>query len=266
MNRRDFLTVLGGASVASLAGIQPAFAAEQTTDLYLSGLIMVSFDDPVLRIGFPKAAGHRGILQIVPIKGKPRTIPVKGNGTLESKAIAGGRPKISVPELVQMSEFYGPDVKASLNHCVSVIEIPYSAIKSITTNKLTKDRFTFIRTDNGKEVETFRPRQVAEGLKLELSSNSVLKLDGGKVSIPLATTFELRGEFAPEPKDRVPNMIEDHFVHYFPNIERPPAADFLVAPKKITGAMASMTPRAGNHFMMFDGMPLCWLVAIGMIG
>ena len=85
------------------------------------------------------------------------------------------------------------------------------------------------------------------------------------MSIPLATIQELRSEYAPEAKNRTPGMVEEHFVHYFQNIERPPAADFLVAPKKLTGAMASATPRVGNQFMMFDGMPICYLVALGTI-
>ena len=55
MNRREFLTVLGGAGAVSLAGIRPAFADERTTDLFVDGLVMVSFEDPILRIGFPKA-------------------------------------------------------------------------------------------------------------------------------------------------------------------------------------------------------------------
>lgn len=264
MNRRDFLTVLGGAGVASLAGIRPAFAGEQTTDLYLTGLVMVSFEDPILRIGFPKAPGHKATLQIVPVKGSSRSLSLKGNGTLVGSVAGSGKPSIKIPEIVQMSEFFGKGVKANFNHCANIIEIPYSAIKSITTSKVTKDRYTFVRSDSGQAMDSFRPRQVAEGLKLELRSSGTLKLDGGKVSISLATTQELRGEYAPEARDRKPNMVEDHFVHYFQNIERPPAADFLVAPKKLTGAMASAAPRVGNQFMMFDGMPLCFLMAIGL--
>ena len=165
MNRREFLTVASGVGVASLAGIHPAFAAEQTTSLYLEGLVMVSFEDPVLRIGFPKAPGHKATLQIVPVNGSSRTISLKANGVIETRAIGNGKPRVAVPELVRMSEFYGVDVKSKFEKCPYVIEIPYSAIKSITTSKVTKDRWTFVRADTGKEIETFRPRQVAEGLR-----------------------------------------------------------------------------------------------------
>jgi hypothetical protein len=266
MNRRDFLTVIGGAGVASLAAIRPTYAGtERTTDLFLDGLVMISFEDPILRIGFPKAPGHKATLQIVPVTGASRTINIKGNGSLETKAAGGSKPAIKVPELVRMSEFFGNDVKARFNQCANIIEIPYSAIKSISTSKVTKDRWTFVRTDSGQELDTFRPRQVAEALRIELLSDSVLKLDGGKTAISLATTQELRSEYAPEAKNRRADMIEDHFVHYFQNIERPPAADFMVAPKKLTGAMGPSPRKIGNQFMMIDGTPICWLVCIGLI-
>src|SRR5437016_3149793 len=114
MNRRDFLTVVGGASVFSLAGIRPAFAAEQTTTLYLNGLVMVSFEDPVLRIGFPKAPGHKATLKVVPVNGAARMLSLKGRGILETNAVAAGKPRISLPEAVKMSEIYGQDVAAHL--------------------------------------------------------------------------------------------------------------------------------------------------------
>jgi hypothetical protein len=262
MNRRDFLTVVGGVSAASLVGIHSSFAAEQTTTLYLKGLVMVSFEDPMLRIGFPKAPGHKATLQIQPISGNLRTISLKGNGSLESKARILANPKIVTPEIVRMSEFYGPNVRSKFDKCPTVIDIPYSAIRSISTNEVTKDRYTFVRADNGQEVNTFRPRQIAESLKIELSSNGVLRLDGGKMSIPLETTQEIHSDYAPDPKDSYPTMYEDHFAHYFQYIERPPAADFMVVPKKLTG-FSSETPRVGNKFMMINWMPMCYLVAVG---
>ena len=191
MNRRDFFTVVGGASVASLAGVRSAWAAEQTTTFYLRGLVMVAFENQMLRIGFPKAPGHKAVLQIQPIKGTKRTLMLKGNGSLQTNSVASAQPKVFIPEIVRMSEFYGPDVKPHFEKCPSVIEIPLSAIRSITTSSLSKDRWTFVRADTGAEVNTFRPRQIAEGLKIELSSHGVLKLDGLRMSIPLETTQEL---------------------------------------------------------------------------
>lgn len=262
MNRRDFLAVVGGASVVSLAGIRPVFAAEETTTLYLNGLIMASFEDPFLRIGFPKAPGHKATLKIVPADGLTRTISVKGNGMLETKAMLN-KPRIFTPEAVRMSEIYGQDVKSKFDKCPSVIEIPYSAIRSVTTSKVTPDRWTFVRADNQQEIDTFRPRQIAEGLKIELSSNSILKLDGGKTTVKLGAIQELVANYAPDPKDSYPGMYADHFVHYMQYIDRPPAADFMVVPKKLTGVAARKTPRIGNQFMMYEGSPFCFVVVIG---
>src|SRR5215467_4400999 len=113
MNRRGFLTVLGGASVVSLGGWQPGFAAaEQTTSLYLNGLVMVSFEDTVMRVGFPKAPGHKATLKLIPVKGATRTLSLKGHAVIETKAVAAGKPKISLTEAVKASEIYGQDVKA----------------------------------------------------------------------------------------------------------------------------------------------------------
>jgi len=261
MNRREFFTVIGGASVFSMAGIRPIFASEQTTSLYLTGLIMASFEDRGLRVGFPKAPGHKGTLKIVPVSGSTRTIPVRGNGVVETAAPATGRLKARPPEAVRMSEIYGSNIKANFDKCPSVIEIPYAAIKSIASSSVTKDRWTFVRTDNKQEIDTFRPRQIAEGLKLELLSNSVLKLDGGKTQIRLDSTQEILCSYEPEPKDVQPNMYVDHFAHYLQYIERPPAADFRVEPKKLTGAIGGATPRVGNRFW-FAGGPFCFSVII----
>jgi len=265
MNRRDFLSVAGGVSVASLAGFRTAFAAtEQTTSLYVGGLIMVSFEKSSLRIGFPQAPAHKATLKVVPVNGVARTIAIKGNGLLESHGTVTSR-KVFAPEAVQASEIYGQDVKARFEKCPSVIEIPYSAIKSITTAKVSPDRWTFVRADTNQEIDTFRPRQIAETLKIELLSDSVLKLDGGKTTVKLDSTQEMVANYAPAAKDVSPNMYADHFVHYMQYIERPPAADFMVVPKKLTGITSSATPKIGNQFMMYENTPFCYFIMIGKI-
>src|SRR5262245_6164806 len=134
MNRRDFLTVVGGASVASLAGVPSAGAAEQTTTFYLRGLVMVAFESEMLRIGFPKAPGHKAVLQIQPVHGTKRTLLLKGKGAVQTNSVASAEPNIFIPEIVRMSEFYGPGVKTHFEKCPSVIEIPLSAVRSISTS------------------------------------------------------------------------------------------------------------------------------------
>jgi hypothetical protein len=260
MNRRDFFTAVGAASVVSFAGLRPA-SASVSTNLYLDGLLMISFEDHALRIGFPKAPGHKATLKIVPRTGATNVIKVKGNGVLDSPARGNGRPKVFAPEVVQLSEIYGTGVKAHFDKCPNVIEVPYAAIKSITTSKITKDRWTFVRADNKQEIDSFRPRRIAEGLKLELVSGGTLKLDAGKTQINLDETQDILCNYAPETMDAYPDMYPDHFVHYMQYFDRPPAADFLVLPKKLTGAASGPLPRLGHRF--FAGGPFCFVVVVG---
>src|SRR5881396_380823 len=86
MNRRDFLSVLGGASAVSVIGVS-AFASTSAdnspadvTSLYVKGLIMMDLGNPeVVRLGFPKAPGHKATLTILPQNGTRRMISIKGN-------------------------------------------------------------------------------------------------------------------------------------------------------------------------------------------
>ena len=65
MNRREFLSVLGGASALSMINVHPSFATTAdaktaTTSLYVKGLVMVDLGNPdFVRLGFPKAPGHK---------------------------------------------------------------------------------------------------------------------------------------------------------------------------------------------------------------
>ena len=265
MNRREFLNVFGGASALSLA--IPAFASStvdkvtDTTSLYVKGLVMVDLGNPdIIRLGFPKAPGHKATLSVFPQTGTKQVLTIKGNGVVESKALASADPKIAVPELVRMQEFYGKDVKSHVDHCPGVISIPRGAIRSVTTSEVSPVRFTFVRTDSGEEVASFRPRQVAETIKIDLSSAGILKLDNGKVNIPLKTARELRVEYTQE-KVASADPYADHFHHYFPYVERPAALDFDVVPRRV-GAASSPAPHAGHHFMMLDNWVMCAPIAI----
>ena len=268
MNRREFLSVLGGASALSAATmINPsaAFAeadlTSQTTSLYVKGLVMLDLGNPEsLRLGFPKAPGHKATLSIVPQNGGKRSLTIKGNGTVDTPLVASADPRIFVPELVRMKEFYGNGVKSHVDRCPSVITIPSAAIRSVTTSEVSKARYTFVRADSGTEVETFRPRQIADVIKIDLSSACTLKLDNGKVNIPLETARELRVEYTPENADSM-DPFAGHFHHYFDYVERPAALDFDVVPKKLGGTSAA-TPRAGHHFMMLDNIVFCYLIAV----
>jgi hypothetical protein len=212
----------------------------------------------MVRLGFPKAPGHKATLDIVPQAGTKRTLTLKGNGAVDATGLAATAPKITVPELVRVKELYGNAAKTRVDQCPSVISIPSAAIRSITTSEVSQSRYTFVRADNGQEIESFRPRQIAETIKIDLSSAGTLKLDGGKVNIPLETARELRVQYTPE-KVSSGDAYADHFNHYFDYVERPAALDFDVVPKKV-GARNTPSPRVGHHFMMIDLYVFCYLI------
>jgi hypothetical protein len=262
MNRREFLSVMGGAAVLSTVNTSLALDGN-ITPLYVKGLVIFDMDDKkALKLAFPKAPGHKATLAIVPANGSSRTMTIKGHGSLEAKDLlaSSADPRIFVPELVRMKEFYGASIKSRANAAPSVITIPYASIRSVTTSEVSSDRITFVRADNGKEVETFRPRRVAETIKIDLSSASVLKLDNGKVSIPLETARELRIDYAPETMTGF-DGYRDHFQHFFSYVERPAALDFDVVPQKVGGNSAP-TPRVGHHFAMVWPDPFCYPAGI----
>jgi hypothetical protein len=264
MNRREFLSVLGGASALSMINVHPAFAStvdakNGTTSLYVKGLVMVDLGNPdFVRLGFPKAPGHKATLSIVPQTGTKRTLAIKGNGSVEPGRIATVDPRIFVPELVRMKEFYGTGVKSHVDQCPTVITIPSAAIQSMTTAEVSPMRYTFLRSDTGSEIDSFRPRQIAETLKIDLSSAGTLRFDNGKVQIPLEGARELRMQYQPDRTDEI-DPFAAHFNHYFDYVERPAALDFIAVPKKLGGHSAP-TPKAGHHFV--DMILFCYLVAV----
>jgi hypothetical protein len=266
VNRREFLTLAGAATAISM--VVPVLASTSATDqavpgitsLHVRGLVMVDLENPeLIRLGFPKAPGHKATLSFLPANGARQVLPLKGQGTLEAKPIASPLGKVVVPELIRMKEFYGEDVKSHVDLCPGSITIPRNVIRSVQATELTAARYTFVRTDTGEEVSSFRPRQLADAIKIDVSSAGILKLDSGKMTIPLDTTRELRVEYAPERP--IVDPFADHFHHYFPYIERPAALDFDVVPRKV-GASSSPTPKGAHHFMMLDSSTICGLVAL----
>jgi hypothetical protein len=269
LNRREFLSVFGGVTALSMAipalssSTTNADKAEDVTSLHVKGLVMVDLGDPnVIRLGFPKAPGHKATLSVVPQAGQTKILSIKGKGSIEAPGIASAGAVNSVPELIRMKEFYGNDVKSHIDRCPGVITISRNAIRSITATELTAARYTFVRADNGEEVTTFRPRQVADAIKIDISSAGIFKLDEGNVSIPLNTARELRVEYTVD-KTSAADPFADHFQHYFPYIERPAALDFDVVPRKVGGAVEPQaSPHMAHHFMMLDQYIVCSLVAV----
>src|SRR5262245_7217669 len=172
MNQREFINVLGGATAITMA--IPGLASTSTTDktvgdvtsLYVKGLVMVDLgNSDLIRLGFPKAPGHKATLSVVPQSGTKQVLAITGNGSIQAKAIASEATTILHTDEIRKKEFYGDDVKSHVDRCPGTISIPRNAIRSVTASELTSARYTFVRTDTGEEVTSFRPRQLADALK-----------------------------------------------------------------------------------------------------
>lgn|SRR5678816_245879 len=252
MNRRDFLATMGGATAAAatLTHLSPALAAETTTAFYATGLVMVSFEDSrVLRLGLPKAPGHRATLSMLAHDGASRSVNMKGAYTVETAETASGRPDYKIPELIRMQEIYGNNIHSKVPECPTLISIPYAAIKSISASEVSPTRYTFVRRDNGEEIQTFRPRKVAETLRIELSSDAIMKVDGK--TIALNTMKELHTRYSPEDPASVAGLdaFSMHFPYYNPYLVRPAEANFDVVPKNLEPVRQAATTVVGHHFM-----------------
>lgn len=250
MNRREFVNALGVSATVSAMGIRALAAETATVPLYVRGLVMISIEDSeYLRLAFPKAAGHKGAITWQPVQGKKQSAAIKGRGIVQTSA-TGGRPPIQAPELVRVSELYGDGVRSKFEGCPAVISIPYAAITSFTTHEVTGGRYTFVRADNDQEVATFRPRKIAESIRLELRSDSVLKVNDGKLSLNVGGQKEIWTEFGPT--GQMSGEFSEHFVHYLAHLVRTNEQDYEVVPKKLSGS--NTTPTVGNQFMW----PITW--------
>jgi hypothetical protein len=264
MNRRYFLSAVGGATAAaaSLIHVNRASAAETTTSFYVKGLILVSFEDSnVLRLGLPKAPGHKATLALVPQSGSQRTVTLRGNYAIETASKSTGKPEYKIPELIHMQELYGNNIHSRVNECPTVISIPYAAIKSIAAADISPDRYTFVRSDNGQEIATFRPRKVADTLRIELSSDVIWKGDGK--SLAMNEMKEVHTEYSPDaPATQAEiDAFSAHFSHYYAYLDRPAGANFQAVPKKLGGNSAAL-PNVGHHFARFYPFTACYVIAI----
>ena len=170
MNRRDFLAIAGGVSATSILGASPLLAAEQITPFYIRGLAMLSLNDPdYLRIGLPEAPHHRATLSVVPKADDRYAVAIRGNGELAGIRAAGGNPDLYLRDVVHVRELY-KDAISLIDRSPSMISIPWTAIKSVETHSLSKERWTFVRRETDEEVISFRPRKIADSIKIELLS------------------------------------------------------------------------------------------------
>jgi hypothetical protein len=264
MNRRHFITAVGGATTAaSLLNIQSILGATTTTPFYAKGLIMISFEDPqFLRLGLPKAPGHKATLAMAPKAGNRQSVSLKGNYVIEAASAGVGKQDYKIPELIRMQEIYGSGIRSRVQECPTVISIPYAAIASITTAEVSPTRYTFVRSDNGQEITSFRPRKVAETLRIELSSDAVMK-QAGKTTVALNSMKEIHAEYSPDaPATQAEiDAFTAHFPHYFDYLDRPANAKFYAVPKNL-GQTPKPAPRVGNSFAPFYPWVACFVIGV----
>jgi len=225
----------------------------------VKGLAMLQLEDPeALRIALPDAPGHKATITLVMHDGATRVLPFKGRGAIDVVEPGRTAPEVRVPELVRVKELYGEGARPFLNRAKNVISIPWSAIRKVSTNEVSASRYTFIRTDSGEELYTFRPRQVAESVRIDLTSNGTLNFNRSNTTFDSSVRV-IRVEHAPENVNSRSPILE-HFHHYTHYFDRPAGKMFDVEPKKLSGG-TGRTPRVGNSFWV-DQYIWCWLFGI----
>jgi hypothetical protein len=121
-----------------------------------------------------------------------------------------------------------------------------------------------VRSDNGQEIASFRPRKVADTLRIELSSDAVMKAEGGKSLVAMNTMKEVHTEYAPDaPATQAEiDAFAAHFSHYYDYLDRPAGANFQAVPKKLGGNSAVTPPHVGNHFAPMWPYFACYVIAV----
>ncbi len=245
MNRRHFLYVSGTGLAAMRATVATSRPQTTTTPLFVRGLAMVKFNDPdYLRIALPEAPHHTATWAYSPVAGDPVndlvTQPLKGNITVGGIAPGGGNPDIRLPEVIQIRELY-PNSVGNFKSSPTVISIPWTAVRGVSADVLSEDRWTFVWKESQEEVLTFRPRRVAESIRIDIVSEAILAV-GGSQQIPLGSVSQVRTEFVPAHEDM--GDFTEHFAHYMPYIETATSMD-PVQPRKLGGSPSRPVNVAG---------------------
>ena len=243
----------------------PVFAGQQDISqapvVYVRGLAMLQLEDrDNLHIALPDAAGHDATITFVMNDGKKTVVPFKGHGAIRVSDPGNSRPVVNVPEVVRMKELYSSALKPLLDRAPRTVSIPWSGIRRVETEKVTDARYTFIRKDTGEELETFRPRKIAESIRIELASAGALDFGASRASFGLQGVKAIWIEYLPHDMTSG-NPFVEHFHHYVHYVQRPSGYEFDVEPRKMTGAGARVSPRIGNSFWVGE-LALCYLVAV----
>ena len=251
MKVRNLLAAAGVFAVClttSSVAAQPEVSTSPA--VLIRGLMILQLaQKDALHIVLPDAPGHKATVTFVMNDGTRHVIPFKGHSIVKAASDPERSTAVmKVPELVRMKELYGNGFTPLIDRVANRIEIPWPGIRAVKTDKVTNSRYTFVRKDNGEEITSFRPRNIAESLRVELSSFESLHFNGLKREIDAAAVKEIWIEQVPKDMGTA-DIYPDHFHHYFHYIARAASQNFDVEPRRVSGAI-SRSPRVGQSFWL----------------
>lgn len=266
MKRRDFLYMAAGAAAISTFGpvrrLEARIVSGPTTPFFVRGLAMLKFNDPnYLQVALPEAPHHAATLITRTPTGGELARKLEGDMVVVGDGAAGTPLDVQLPELIQMRELYKGAV-GRFEGSPTRISIPWSAVGGVSTHEVSEDRWTFVWADSGAEVESFRPRKVAESVRIDLVSSSVLSVNDGEFTVPMADLAEAWTDFTPTREGM--GDFSDHFAFYMPYV-RTAEEIAEVVPKKVgRQARRSGNPSFGNGFAASRIYPFaaCFLVEV----
>lgn len=261
MRFRNLLTAISVFAALSLISVCFAAQPEAVTSptVFVRGLLMLQLEQQDgLHIVLPDAPGHKATITFVMKDGERRVLPFKGHSTIKVSN-SESSPVVKVPELVRMKELYGDGITPLVDRAPNNISIPWSSIRAVSTDQVSPSRYTFVRKDNGEEIASFRPRNIAQTIRIELTSLGTLDFFPVKADIELRKAKEIWIEQVPKSVDSA-DIYREHFHYYLHYIDRPADHSFDVEPRRLSGAV-SYTPRVGQSFWIGAEI-LCDPVAI----
>lgn len=257
MKFRNLLRAVSVFALLSLASMSAFAETDASTSpvVFVKGLLMLQLQQKDgLQIILPEADGHKATITFVMNDGSRQVIPFKGLSSIRNLQAETSQAVVQVPELVRLKELFGDGAKARVDNVPNKVFISWSSIQSMTTEEVSPYRYTFVRKDTGSEIETFRPRNIAETIRIQLTSSGQLDFKALKRDIDVRKVKEIWVEQVPERADSASmDMFQEHFHHYLHYVVRPAGQNFDVEPTRLTSAAANATPRLGRAFWRGTG-------------
>jgi hypothetical protein len=215
-----------------------------------------------LHIILPDAERHHATITFVMNDGARKTLPFKGHSSIKGMQAETSRAIVNAPELIRLKELFGNGVTPLVDRAPNNVSIAWSSIQSVTTETVSPYRYTFVRKDNGSEIETFRPRNIAETIRIQLRSLGQLDFKPLKSDIDMSRVREIWVEQVPQrTASAAADMFQQHFHHFLHYVDRPAGQNFDVEPRRLTAAAANASRRFGQSFWL-DDYVLCGPISL----